>query len=187
MTTERGLPPLPEGWRWDKDGRTLKREVGGHAGWWIEVEFDSHAPWDGPTGLQIKTDFSTDEGLSAVADTSGLTTGLLRSVPLGDIRREYKDIRRALRTLFGTLTAERVESDRDLALVARHYAELVAEGHRSPIVELSEIWAVGRKTMSARVQRARARGLLEGEKHKPANRLTDKARQLIAEQPREGE
>jgi hypothetical protein len=174
--------PLPEGWHWHNDARTLKRRVEGHPGWWIEVDFDSHAPWDGPTGLHIETDFSTDESLSAVADTSGLTTAVLRGIPLGDIRREYKEILRALRAPADEQQRpERVETDTDLAFVARYYADLVDQGHRSPIVELSEIYAVGRKTMSARIQRARARGLLEGERHKPATKLTDTAKALIAE------
>ena len=179
MTTEEGMPALPPGWEWHDDRRTLKRLINDQPGWWIEVEFDSHAPWDGPTGLRIGPAYN-DEGIQAIADTSGLTTAVLRGIPLGDIRREYKEISRTLRAL-GAVDAERVETLRDLALIAAHYADLVESGHRSPIVELAEIWSVGRKTMSARVQRARARGLLEGERYKPATTLTEKAKALINE------
>lgn len=180
MTTQQHTSPLPGPWSWDSDARHVIRDCSVD-GWYIAVSFDTHAPWDGPTKLQVLADMRPDT-VQYVADTSGLTTSVLRGIPLGEIRREYKEVLREINRASGQpQQPERIETDRDLALIAAHYAELVAAGHRSPIAEMAEVWAVGRKTMSARIQRARMRGLLEGERYKPATGLTEKARRLIAE------
>ncbi|MBS2545969.1 hypothetical protein KGQ19_03720 [Catenulispora sp. NL8] len=185
---------LPEGWEavptYSPDGSVYVRfnRLYNIPGWWVTVQFDPMAPADGPLDLHVRLDTS-EESMNESNWMSGITTGDLRSIPLGDIRREWNALKpRILAWMGQTDTGDpvgRAESERDYAVVARAYVEYVREGHRSPIKRLAQDWSVSSSTVSARIQKARRLGLLAGTPGKRATELTSKAKKLLNDDPKE--
>ncbi|WP_211282729.1 hypothetical protein [Streptomyces griseorubiginosus] len=163
---------LPEGWRVDGDRLVHETEL---LGWKLTVVSLLTAPWDGPTSLHIEP---PDDPCTTVG-TDGITTELMRSISLADIRRTAKVLRARLGWSTGEATVavvlDRVETEREYALMAREYVHLVQQGYRSPVTRLAAAWGVSRNTISGRVRRARAMGFLVGPPGRPADRLTEKA------------
>lgn len=120
-----------------------------------------------PNELNIEFDpfeYGTSEARSEVS-FDGITTSLLRSIPMAHARalmREHHerlsvaDIRRGI-----TPFPSRVETDRDYTHVASAYVAL-CEVSVEPIKRLSEWSGESIDTWSARLRRARAKGILEG-------------------------
>ncbi|MBR8642001.1 hypothetical protein KEF29_28450 [Streptomyces tuirus] len=176
MTAASSSGALPEGWR--LEGEQLVHEARLH-GWKLTVVTLLSAPWDGPTSLRIDP---PDDPPAEVA-TDGITAELMRSISLAEIRRTAKELRTRLgRSADEATTAavlNRVETERDYALMAREYVHLVQRGYRSPVTRLAAAWGLSRNTISGRIRRARAMGLLDGPPGRPADRLTDKARRHL--------
>lgn len=176
---------MPEGWR--LDGEQLIHEAELH-GWKLTVVSWLDAPWDGPASLHI----DPPDDPHARVDTDGITAELMRSISLAEIRRTAKELRACLgrSTDEATVAAvlQRVETDREYALMAREYVRLVRQGYRSPVTRLATAWGLSRNTISGRVRRARAMGFLDGSPGRPADRLTEKARRhLEGDDARDGE
>ncbi|MFZ3498020.1 hypothetical protein ACODT5_33170 [Streptomyces sp. 5.8] len=154
-------------------------------GWGVAVVSDLGAPWDGPTSLEV-----TARDVDAVVETDGITAELLRKLPMGEIRKQLKQIRAQLGSAVSPggsgVVLERVETDLEYALMAREYLRLVEQGFRSPIARLADGWGMSRNTISGRIRRARAMGFLDGPTGKPADRLTEKSRRLLEEQSGKG-
>lgn len=167
----------PEGWHLDGDRLVYEIEL---SGWRLTVVSSFDAPWDGPAHLSIEPPSDP----RVMVETDGITTELLRSIPLAEIRKRAKELRARLsRSTTGEDSAEavlaRVETDREYALMAYEYVRLVRHGYRSPVTRLATAWGLSRNTISSRVRRARAMGFLDGPPGRPADRLTDKARRYL--------
>lgn len=169
------------------DGDRLVHEAELH-GWKLTVVTLLDAPWDGPASLSIEP--PDDPGV--VLDTDGITAELMRSISLAEIRRTAKELRSRLGRSADEATVaavlQRVETEREYALMAREYVRLVRQGYRSPVTRLASAWGLSRNTISGRIRRARAMGFLEGPPGRPADRLTGKARRhLEGDDARDGE
>lgn len=149
--------------------------------WRVLIHCDIRMGWDGPTSIEVR--FQTAELAAEATDTDGITTDVMRSVPLREARSVIKKYRPRILTALGyhaeEAVPERIKSDRDYALLAKEYIRLIEFGSRHPIAVMADLCDVSRNTMSARVRRAREMGLLEGEPRQPATRLTEKAKRLI--------
>ncbi|KDN79323.1 hypothetical protein DF19_34380 [Streptomyces olindensis] len=148
-------------------------------GWKLTVVTLLNTPWDGPTSLRIDP---PDDPYAEVG-TDGITAELMRSISLAEIRRTARELRTRLgRSAYEVTTAavlDRVETERDYALMAREYVHLVHQGYRSPVTRLATAWGLSRNTISGRIRRARAMGFLDGPPGRPADRLTEKARRYL--------
>ncbi|CAM5349728.1 hypothetical protein SALBM311S_08312 [Streptomyces alboniger] len=167
---------MPAGWRLDGEELVHESEL---YGWKLTVVSLLDAPWDGPTSLRIEP----PDDPHATVGTDGITTELMRSISLAEIRRTAKELRGRLgRSTDEATTAavlHRVETEREYALMAREYVRLVQQGYRSPVTRLATAWGLSRNTISGRVRRARAMGYLDGPSGRPADRLTEKARRYL--------
>ncbi|MEU0073058.1 hypothetical protein ABZ027_26435 [Streptomyces sp. NPDC006332] len=167
---------MPAGWRLDGEQLVHEAEL---YGWKLTVVSLLDAPWDGPTSLRIEP----PDDPRATVGTDGITTELMRSISLAEIRRTAKELRARLgRSTDEATTAavlHRVETEREYALMAREYVRLVQQGHRSPVTRLATAWGLSRNTISGRIRRARAMGFLDGPPGRPADRLTEKARRYL--------
>ncbi len=147
--------------------------------WKLTVVTLLNTPWDGPTSLRIDP---PDDPYAEVG-TDGITAELMRSISLAEIRRTARELRTRLgRSAHEVTTAavlDRVETERDYALMAREYVHLVHQGYRSPVTRLATAWGLSRNTISGRIRRARAMGFLDGPPGRPADRLTEKARRYL--------
>ncbi|MCW3768780.1 hypothetical protein OCL88_20100 [Paenarthrobacter sp. PAE-2] len=97
---------------------------------------------------------------------NGVTTPLLRSIPMAHarhlLRRPYEELSsRLVRDVFMPMP-DRIESDDDYMHVSCAYVDLVTGPSAEPIRRLSEWTGVKPATWSARLQRARAKGILVG-------------------------
>lgn len=149
-------------------------------GWYVAVSSARGAPWEGPDYIQVGWE-STPEGIDAAVETDGVTTEVLRAIPLADARKRLRGLRLAARLEEPNVPAlaSRLSGVRDLAGFAKVYAEAVARGQRQPLKYLSELTGVPRNTLSARVRRAREEGLLTRPDGQHLGQLTDKAQELL--------
>lgn len=128
-----------------------------------------------PNELQIHFD-SSDYGMSATEPGiddyapaqafDGITTNLLRAIPMAHARalmrgRHEQLLVSGLREELSPLPA-RVETDRDYVHVAMAYVSLVNGSSVEPIRRLGEWTDESVDTWSARLRRARSRGVLLG-------------------------
>jgi hypothetical protein len=150
-------------------------------GWVVECRCPVRAPWDGPERVVVYPDMS-DEGLpdfmEHAMETGGVTTEVLRAVPLAHARKQLQALRiEALKEAGDTpdmpshlLTVE------DWARFAQVYAEAAEAGQRQPLKYLVDMTGLSRNTLSARVRRAREMGLLTRPTKDNLGALTDAAR-----------
>ncbi|MFC4536622.1 hypothetical protein [Sphaerisporangium dianthi] len=150
-------------------------------GWRVAVYANLNAPWDGPVGLQI--DVRDEEGIGSAIESDGITVDVLRSIPLGEARKVIADISKQVRERAGKPRLpelpRRLETPHHYAVVAQAYIQAVEAGRKNPILYLSDLWGISKNTMAARIKKAREMGLLSGEEGKTADRLTDKAREIL--------
>ncbi|MFF5984651.1 hypothetical protein ACFY78_37995 [Streptomyces olindensis] len=176
MTAASSEGELPEGWRLDGEQLVLEAEL---HGWKLTVVSLLSAPWDGPASLRI----DPPDDPHAEVGTDGITAELMRSISLAEIRRTARELRTRLGWSADEATTaavlDRVETERDYALMAREYVRLVHQGYRSPVTRLATAWGLSRNTISGRIRRARAMGFLDGPPGRPADRLTEKARRYL--------
>jgi hypothetical protein len=180
---------LPQGWRlyaYERGGEPAiiegRFDVG--EGCYALVEAHVHAPFNGPTRVTVMAE-TTD----AANQSDGVTVEMMRAVPLGEARRVITEWVNRIRAEVSPETSPaplpaRVESPRDYALVAREYVRLMDTGERRPIEVMAQAWGVSRNTASARVRRARNRGLLMQMGHTTGRlsaRLTEAAEELLRE------
>ncbi len=149
-------------------------------GWHVAVNSQRGAPWEGPDCIQVGWS-STPEGFDAAIETDGVTTEVLRAIPLADARRRLRGLRLAARLQEPDVPAlaSRLSGVRDLAEFAKVYADAVADGQRHPLKSLAELTGIPRNTLSARVRRARDEGLLTRPHGRHLGELTGKARGLL--------
>ncbi|MCO4273783.1 hypothetical protein NG701_04955 [Pseudarthrobacter sp. HLT3-5] len=175
------LPPNVE-YRGPKDGPVVEEYmVGEHkvtalSAPYLVHGFDVSIGWEvghpmghfrDPNKLSIEFD-EFEHGTSGIQSQDsleGITTSLLRSIPMAHARallREHHeqlsvaDLRRDI-----TPFPSRVETDRDYTHVAAAYVAL-GEVSVEPIKRLAEWSGESIDTWSARLRRARAKGILEG-------------------------
>lgn len=189
--TKLDLPPLPSGVRYlgklDGPDEGVVKDNGLHLkvlwaryeihglsasiGWTVDhvvgtfrepdrliIDFDSYAYATAPS--------EPEEGFSPEQAFNGITTNLLRSVPMAHARALMRDRyeQLAVLTLQSALSPlpRRVESDRDYVHVAMAYVALVNGASIEPLKRLSEWTGESDDTWSARLRRARAREILVG-------------------------
>lgn len=122
----------------------------------VSIDFDSYeiatAPGSGSAPLQTQA-------------LDGITTSLLRSIPMAHARALMRDRHEQLSVADVrsgiTPLPSRVESDRDYVHVAAAYVALGGVSVE-PIKRLSEWTGESVDTWSARLRRARAKGILQG-------------------------
>lgn len=131
-------------------------------------------------------------------EADGLTTGVLRDVPLGEIIKKARFDAAAVRRVVSDEAAARVEEwlaswrvgargsrakrpNLAYAALAARYVELVREGERAPAAILARQLGMSAVTVSQRVREARERGLLTRTAAGTAGgELTPKALGLLA-------
>jgi hypothetical protein len=120
-----------------------------------------------PNGLDIRFDefeYGTSEANSKNS-LEGITTSLLRSIPMAHarafMREDHEQLSVAGARAEWAPFPTRVETDRDCVHVAGAYAALV-QVSVEPIKRLAEWTGESIDTWSARLRRARAKGILEG-------------------------
>ncbi|MEZ0166945.1 hypothetical protein AB2L27_19495 [Kineococcus sp. LSe6-4] len=116
----------------------------------------------------------------AVEETDGITTEVVRSLPLAEVRGEFGrlglDWLRREYDLAAVLG--RVETPEQWARFAMIYVN-VALGTRNPLQFLAGESGISRNTLSARVRRCREMGLLTRPNGKSLGSLTKDARRLL--------
>lgn len=174
---------LPAGWKlyaYETDGEPaiLKATYELTEGCVALVEAHVHAPYNGPTRVTVLA-----ESEDAANQSDGVTTEMMRSVPLGEARKTITYWVNRIRSEIdpGSQPAplpERVETPEDYARVAAEYVRLITSNERRPIEAMAQAWGVSRNTASARVRRAREKGYLiqrKGDKNRLSAELTDLA------------
>lgn len=178
------LPELPATvvYRGPKDGPRIEQFKDGELEWkvlWADYFVNAFAVsigWDvghpmghfrEPNKLEVKFDefeYGTSETPSEES-FDGITTSFLRSIPMAHARALMRDPHEQLSVadLRQSLMPfpSRVESDRDYTHVAAAYVALM-EVSVEPIKRLTEWTGESIDTWSARLRRARAKGILEG-------------------------
>lgn len=178
------LPDLPANvhYRGPNDGPVIEQHKDGELEWtvlranYLVSGFAVSIGWDighpmghfrEPNKLEIQFD-EFEYGTTETPDQEsfdGITTGLLRSIPMAHARALMRthheqlsvaDVRKHLMPF-----PSRVESDRDYTHVAIAYVALV-DVSVEPIKRLAEWTGESIDTWSARLRRARAKGILEG-------------------------
>ncbi len=149
-------------------------------GWYVTASAQLGAPWEGPDLIRVGWE-STSEGIDTALETDGVTTEVLRAIPLADARRRLRALRLAARREEPDVPAlaSRLSGTRDLAEFAQVYADAIAEGRRQPLQYLAQLTGIPRNTLSARVRRARDEGLLTRPAGQHLGQLTDKAKDLL--------
>jgi hypothetical protein len=143
-------------------------------GWRVELRSNPKSPIDGPESLTISLDHDYDSVVGAV-ETDGITSAVLRAVPLADARRRLKRIKTEVVPVDVPSIQARTDTPAELAAFANTYAKY-AGNRRMPLALLAAISGISRNTLSARVRRARDMGLLT----RPPNvELTAKGRRLL--------
>jgi len=129
-----------------------------------------------PIELTVRTD-------DRATRDRGVTTEVLRAIPLADARRRIRAMGRALLEAEQTPWYElgRLTTDRDWAKFAEAYAGVVELGDRSPVTHLAERSGTSRNTVAARVRIARDKGFLTRPTDESLGELTDMARELLDE------
>lgn len=128
-----------------------------------------------PDRLSISSEEPLDDYMNSNADQmtapelemfEGITTQFLREIPMAHarhlLRPAYESISVGLVREAMLPMPSRIESDEDYVHVASAYVDLVTGPSAEPIRWLSEWTGVKSATWSARLQRARARGILLG-------------------------
>lgn len=129
-------------------------------GWYVGHEMGGFRE---PNKLTI--DFDAEEHTTTGKGLDGITTSVLRSIPMAHARALMRarheqlsviDVRRDITPL-----PARVETDRDYVHIASAYVAL-GDVSVEPIKRLAEWSGESIDTWSARLRRARAKGILEG-------------------------
>ncbi|MFE3459051.1 hypothetical protein ACFXKD_16030 [Nocardiopsis aegyptia] len=146
------------------------------------VEAHVHSPYNGPTRVTVLA-----ESVEAANQSDGITTEMMRAVPLGEARKVITYWVNRIRSEVKPESQpaplpDRIESPEDYARVAAEYVRLINANERRPIEVMAQAWGVSRNTASARVRRAREKGYLvqeKGEKNRLNAGISDLARALL--------
>jgi len=119
-----------------------------------------------------------------IAPGGGITTEVLRAIPLADASKRIKAMTLALLESERPAWHElgRMRDAQDWARFASAYADLVASGERSPVTHMARALKLSRNTVAARVRIARDRGYLTRPTDESLGELTDMARKLLHEE-----
>lgn len=147
----------------------------------VTASRDVHAPVTGPEEVNVRCVWHIDETGEAAGPWGGVTAEGLRTVPMNEIRRRLdRKVEAALRSSGAVpYLPERVESELELAQFASVYATLIEARHTKPLQRLSDLTGVPRNTLSARVRRARERGILSPFSKEHPGSLTPRAQSLL--------
>jgi hypothetical protein len=148
-------------------------------GWEVLVVWDVRETTEGPSRIEVRR----EEGAKGVYGTDGLTSVVLRAIPMQHVHDTMAPAALEKAPPTGRsddiVVPSKVVTARDHALVASLYVLLASQGRTQPLKALAEATGISRETWSARVRRARDMGLLNRPPAKPA--LTAKARRLLNE------
>jgi hypothetical protein len=155
-------------------------------GWYVRVRMQLGTPWDGPEEVSVYPNLSDegiDQAIDSAVNTGGITTEVLRAIPLAHARRQLRRLRLETKG-FGegeSPVRERLNSPVDWAEFAKTYADAVAAGHQNPLRHLSDISGIARNTLSARVRRTREMGFLTRPAKGSLGALTPEAQRVLDE------
>ncbi|MEV2274757.1 hypothetical protein AB0I72_04155 [Nocardiopsis sp. NPDC049922] len=153
------------------------------------VEAHVHAPYNGPTRVTLLA-----ESEDAANQSDGITTEMMRSVPLGEARKVITYWVNRIRSELSpeSLPAplpERISTPEDYARVASEYVRLVNSNERRPIEVMAQAWGVSKNTASSRLRRAREKGYLiqmEHSQNRLSAILSEKAEEILTRLNKEG-
>lgn len=159
-------------------------------GWKVTMKVSLAGPIrNGPESVDLRP-FQDAQGYDLASMTDGVTTGVLRGLPLHDARKRLARLQaEADDGLDGSLRGlpERLSSPADWARFAAAYADAVESGAHSPVLHLARRLGLSRNTVSARARRAREMRLLTRPSSASMGRLTARARRLLEEDSEAGE
>lgn len=150
-------------------------------GWKVEMTVSLAGPiLNGPESVTVSP-FGDAEGYEIASLTDGVTTGVLRALPLQDARKRLAKLQAAATEESVLDLPERLGSPLDWARFAAAYAAAAEAGDHSPILTLARRLGLPRNTVSARVRRARELGLITRPSKKSIGQLTARAERLLNE------
>lgn len=152
-------------------------------GWSVTLRVSLAGPIvNGPEAVEIRP-FGDPDGYEMAALTDGVTTGVLRALPLQDARKRLARLKAQADEVRGDSPAlpERLGTPVEWAQFASLYASAVASGETSPVTNVARRLGLPRNTASARVRRAREMGLLTRPSSKTLGKLTARAQRLLDE------
>ena len=148
----------------------------------MSYEASVNQPFTGPAKITIFFDW-LNGGVEAALASDGITTEVTRYLPNADARRRLarhltEAANQRLQERLRALPA-RLDALADLASFAQIYAGLVEERHRRPLAMIGKATGLSRNTLNARLQRARAEGLLTPPDEHGLSQITGKALDAI--------
>lgn len=162
----------------DEHEASVRYLVGGC--WRVTLSAQHGLPWDGPESLSVTFAGNESADVSAADETNGISTAVLRAIPLADARVRLRRLRAGARVApeVADVLRRRCVDPVDWARFAHAYAE-VAKESRQPLVTMAEVSGVNRHTLAARAVKARELGFLTAPTDDNLGELTASAKQLI--------
>jgi hypothetical protein len=161
---------------------------------YIVIEYEVHGcrvrirtgsdPLSAGGAIPVHVEVSSSEQWRS-REPRAVTTEVMRAIPLQDARRRLRQIQRQREEQIepdSWYDQDRLSTEYEWAAFSRHYAATVESGERSPIMRIAAQLHASRHTVSARVRRAREKGLLTHPTPESLGQLTDKARRILREQ-----
>lgn len=151
--------------------------------WRVTLSAQHGTPWDGPQNLSIE--FVSDaahavKDVSAADESNGISTAVLRAIPLADARLRLRRLRAVARVApeLVDIVRSRCVEPVDWARFAFAYAE-VAKQSRQPPVTMAEASGINRHTLAARAVKARELGFLTAPTDDSLGEVTAAAKRRI--------
>jgi hypothetical protein len=180
MTNEQ--EPIEGGWR---EGVTLPARAGA----WQVIAWWPPGARGGPQELRIVP--ARDADPQAVA--RGISTATLSAVPLTDLTAAYAEVAPSVDQVADWLSSVQQEANRKrnrspwfYALVAAEYVALVEAGERQPVQVMAAQTGKSSEAVRGWIRTARTMGYLTGEPGRTTGELTERARELLSFEAREG-
>ena len=162
-----------------RDKRREGVEIRERVGAWVAVAWWPLGARGGPQELRFEPADDADPAELA----RGISTATIHALPLVQMTAGYArlapEVDKAKAAFAGEADTRRGRSDVFYALVAQEYAQLAAQGERTPVAAIAK--RSGKTTDAVRgwVKVARRRGYLTGRPGKSGGQLTDQARDVL--------
>lgn len=162
----------------DEHGASVTYVIGGC--WQVQLYAQHGTPWDGPESLSVRFIGDESADVTAAEESNGISTAVLRAIPLADARVRLRRLRAGARVVpeLVEVLRRRCAEPVDWARFAAAYAE-VAKRSRQPVATMAEVSGVNRRTLGARAVKARELGFLTAPTGDSPGELTPSAKRLL--------
>lgn len=166
---------VDEGRETERDAVFVEYRLGGE--WIVRLTSLLYGRVEGPVEMSIR--LASLAGMDDDALAEGITTHVLRAIPMRDARRRLAWQMTSAYQAEGSseVLPKRFKNESDFALLAALFAGKAAAGEKKPLWTLAAEHGVSRNTFAARIRTARSLGLLTPEGEPAA--LTEKGRRAL--------